>query len=288
MNVAVLGAGQRGRDVTRRCVNAGHTVRLWDDDANVVMDSIDEIERTIDDAALDAIDGTTGLESAISESQVVFDTTDGDTSTRRELLADVEATVDDETLIATGDRSVSVTAVATGLRVPGRAVGINVVERSPGTTIEVVIAEQTTTETKERACTLVEELGSDPLVVRDTPGFAVSRLELTTIAEAIRMVESNVATVEDIDRAASYEREVGPLAHADEIGLDTVLEDLEDLANRLDGRFDPPGLLREKVANGQLGARTGEGFYVWEDGEPTTGAAPEPAVPTRTTEFSPE
>jgi len=128
MEVAVLGATGDGRAIASRCALAGYAVRLHDGDANVVMDAIDAIEQRHGDEALTAIDGTTGLDAAVGDTDVVVDATDGDERTRRELVAEVEETVDEETLIATTGAAVSVTGVAAGLRKPGRAVGLHFVD----------------------------------------------------------------------------------------------------------------------------------------------------------------
>ncbi|EMA29757.1 3-hydroxyacyl-CoA dehydrogenase family protein [Haloarcula japonica] len=286
MIVAVLGTGRRGRDIAQRCVRAGHEVRLRGTDATDVMDRVDEIRRALNRDVSAGIDGTTGLESAVSGSDIVIDATDGGTESHRDVVAETETMIEDETLIAVSDTSLSVTAVATGLRSPDRAVGLNPVDPPDGAIVEVVIAEQTTVATRDRVTDFVESLDASPIVVRDTPGFAALRLELATIAEAVRMVEDGVAGVRDIDR--TFERgesdRDGPLVRADKHGLETVLAAFSDLADRLDERFEPPALLRQKVEDGQLGAVTGEGFYVWEDGEPTTGADPDPDVPTRDSE----
>ena len=286
MIVAVLGTGQRGRDIAQRCVRAGHEVRLRGTDASDVMDRVDEIRHALNGDISAGIDGTTGLESAVSGSDIVIDATDGGTDSHREVVAETETMVEAETLIAVSDTSLSVTAVATGLRSPDRAVGLNLVDPPDGAIVEVVIAEQTTAATRDRATDFVTGLDASPVVVRDTPGFAALRLELATIAEAVRMVEDRVAGVRDIDR--TFERgqsdRDGPLVRADRHGLETVITALEDLAERLDERFEPPPLLRRKVEDGQLGVVTGEGFYVWEDGTPIAGADPDPDVPTRGSE----
>lgn len=285
MDVAVLGAGQRGRDVARRAIRAGHDVDLWDADANAVMDCIDEVERGLDDpSVIDRVDGTTGLESAVDGAEVIVDATDAPVERRRELLDDVESAADEAALIATGDAATSVTAVAAGLRAPGRAVGLHVVDSPGGDVVEVVAADQTTDDAQTRATAFAETLGAPSISVRDAPGFAARRLELAEIAEAIRLVADGVAGVAAVDRAATGSAEGGPLARADAIGLDRVLTGLEDLTDRLDGRFGPPALLREKVRDGKLGAATGEGFYVWEDGEPTEAVGADSTGPIRTDE----
>lgn len=255
------------------------------------MDRIDEIERALDATGQqERVDGTTGLESAVSGAEVVIDAADRDTDGHRELVAETETMVGEDALLAVSEPTVSVTAVATGLRAPDRSVGLHLVDPPDGDVVEVVIAEQTTGRTRDRAAAFVESLDATPVVVRDTPGFAAMRLELAAIAEAVRMVEEGVASVRDVDRAFEREgagghgasdRRRGPLARADRLGLETVLSGLTDLSERLDARFEPPALLRRKVEDGRLGAATGEGFYVWENGEPTTGADPDPEVPTR-------
>jgi 3-hydroxybutyryl-CoA dehydrogenase len=281
MDVAVLGAGIRGRAVARHCVRAGHSVGLYAEDANAVMDSVDAVDRAVSVDATDHVTGTTGLAGAVEGAAVVVDTTEGDTDTRRELVAEVETFVDDETLIATGDTTVSVTAVAAGLRRPGRAVGLHFVDPEDSDLVEVVLADQTTPATRDRATEFVEGLDCIPVVVADTPGFAAARLELARIAEAIRMVETGVASVPDVDRAATRGADRrGPLARADAMGLDTVLAGLRDLRSRLGDRFAPPELLETAVESGHRGRQTGTGFYVWTDGDPAEPSDLAPDGPT--------
>jgi len=291
MDVAVLGAGATGLGITQVCAAAGHAVALHDADANVVMDGLDAVEAGLDDAvaagdlgseardgAVDRIEGTTGLEAAVGGADLVVDATGGDRSDRQSLFADVEELADRETLVATSATTVSVTAVAAGLRRPGRAVGLQFVDPPDAPLVEVVLADQTTAGTRDRAVAFVDSLGREPVVVRDAPGFVVSRLTLALSVEAMRMVEDGVAGVEAIDRAlvVGHDYPVGPLTAADRAGLDARLDELDYLADVLDDRFAPPPLLREKVERGHLGHKSGRGFYVWEGGEPVEPTEPDP------------
>jgi 3-hydroxybutyryl-CoA dehydrogenase len=119
----------------------------------------------------------------------------------------------------------------------------------------------------ERARSWVEAIGTTPVTVRDAPGFASSRLGVAIGLEAIRMLESGVAGAEDIDAAMTlgYQHPVGPLRLTDLVGLDVRLGIAEYLHAELGERFEPPALLRRMVAEGKLGRKSGEGFYVWED-----------------------
>ncbi|ACV48784.1 MULTISPECIES: 3-hydroxyacyl-CoA dehydrogenase family protein [Halomicrobium] len=286
MDVAVLGTSTTGHALAAWCLRSDAAVRLYGDDANAVMDSVDAVQRRA--GREDAIDGTTGLEAAVGGADVVFDLTGREIDARRDLLAEVEALVAVETLLVVGDTSDRITAVAAGLRRPGRALGIHVVDPAESRLVELVVAEQTTADTRDRAVSFVESLDTMPIVVRDTPGFATTRLDLAAIVEAVRMVEEGVASVTAIDRALELGRDhpIGPLGLADRLGLDTVLSALETLALELGGRFDPPDLLFEKVEAGDLGRQTGTGFYEWENGERVGPASPNPTVETRSAEAS--
>ncbi|QPV62127.1 3-hydroxyacyl-CoA dehydrogenase family protein [Halosimplex litoreum] len=296
MDVAVLGAGATGRGIAQCCAAAGHAVTLHDDDANVVMDGIDAVQAGLDDAAaageldadaresaVDSIEATTGLDGAVADADIVIETTDADREARRALFADVEEAVDEGTLVATSGSAVSVTAVAAGLRNPGRAVGLQFVDPPAAPLVEVVVAEQTAEPTRDAAVSFVDGLNRESIVVRDTPGAAATRLGLALAAEAVTMVDERAAGVAAIDRAttAGHDHPVGPLAAADERGLDATLEALEHLRSALGERFAPPPVLREKVEAGDLGRKTGEGFYVWEGDDPVEPSEPDPTPELR-------
>jgi 3-hydroxybutyryl-CoA dehydrogenase len=132
--------------------------------------------------------------------------------------------------------------------------------------VEVVVAPRTAPAAAELALELARRMEKDPIRVQDSPGFASSRLGLVIGLEAIRMVEAGIATPEDIDKAMSlgYGFPMGPLRLTDLVGLDVRLSIAEYLAQEIGPRFDPPRLLREKVARGELGKKSGRGFYAWD------------------------
>jgi 3-hydroxybutyryl-CoA dehydrogenase len=134
--------------------------------------------------------------------------------------------------------------------------------------IEIVRGERTSDATTEQVRAVAQKMGKTPIVVRDSPGFATSRLGVAIGLEAIRMLEEGVGSAEDIDRAMElgYNHPMGPLRLTDLVGLDVRLAIADYLASTLGPRFEPPQLLRDMVAQGKLGRKTREGFYRW-DGE---------------------
>jgi 3-hydroxybutyryl-CoA dehydrogenase len=132
--------------------------------------------------------------------------------------------------------------------------------------IEIVVGEATSAEALTSATSLAQQLGKTPIVVRDAPGFASSRLGVALGLEAIRMLEEGVASAEDIDTAMAlgYRHPMGPLRLTDLIGLDVRLAIAEHLERELGARFQPPELLRSLVGEGKLGKKTGQGFYRWD------------------------
>jgi 3-hydroxybutyryl-CoA dehydrogenase len=182
------------------------------------------------------------------------------------LLAAAEQSVGERCVLATNTSSLSVTDLAAALRHPGRFLGMHFFNPVPvSALIELVTAPDTTGDTLESAVRWTRALGKQEVVVGDSPGFASSRLGLALGLEAIRMVEEGVATPDAIDTAMSlgYKHPTGPLRLTDLVGLDVRLAIAEHLHATLGERFAPPRLLREKVARGELGRKSGQGFYAW-------------------------
>ncbi len=296
MDVAVLGAGPEGRDLAAVAARAGRDVSLHDGDATRVMDAIDRVERRLADAVdageissderraiLDRIDGTTGLEAAVSDAELIIETDVSGADALQERFAAIEELATRDALLAATIDDESITTAAAGLRQPGRAVGLHALDPQSAAVLEIVVADQTSRETVERVESFAEYLDCVPVVVRDTPGFASTRLALATEVEAMRIVADGIASVPDVDTAFAdrFDHPIGPLERADRAGLDRRLDVLESVADALGERFRPPPMLEELVGSGYMGVETGRGFYDWEDGETAGSALPDPEIVER-------
>ncbi|TQL68691.1 3-hydroxyacyl-CoA dehydrogenase [Nocardioides albertanoniae] len=184
---------------------------------------------------------------------------------KTEVLAAVEKVVPDAVL-ATNTSSLSVDGLAAALANPQRFLGLHFFNPVPASAlVEIVVGDQTASPVVEDATAWVEALGKTAITVADSPGFASSRLGVALALEAMRMLEEGVASAEDIDAAMTlgYKHPMGPLRTTDVVGLDVRLSIAEHLAKEVGPRFDPPAILRDKVAAGELGRKGGKGFYVW-------------------------
>lgn len=283
LTVAVLGGGTMGRGIGQVMAMAGHQVSIRDVDEDVLENAGETIVSNLDGgvergkiaheekaATLERLSFTTDLRTALTGVDLVVEAVPESMDLKREVFTDAESHVDESTIIATNTSSLSVTAVADALDRPDRAIGMhffNPVHILP--LVEIVVPEQAADETVEFAGAVIAQMDKEPIVVRDSPGFASSRLGVTLAVEAIRMLEAGVASTRDIDRAMTlgYNHPMGPLELTDVVGLDVRLDILEHLREELGERFKPPTLLRQKVRAGHLGKKTGMGFYHWEDGE---------------------
>jgi 3-hydroxybutyryl-CoA dehydrogenase len=283
MQVAVLGAGTMGHGIAQVSAMAGHEVQLRDIDADIIAEGLDAIEANLTEGidrgkvteterseTMERLTGTTALAEAVAGADLVVEAVPEEMALKRETFRDVEGAVGPETVIATNTSSLSVTDLASTLEAPGRAVGLHFFNPPHiMALVEVVVAEQTSSETLAVAREFVDSIEKTAVEVRDSPGFATSRLGVALGVEAIRMVQEGVAAPRDIDTAMElgYNHPMGPLELGDHVGLDVRLDILEYLRDELGERFRPPQILRRKVRAGKLGKKTGEGFYVWEDGE---------------------
>ena len=201
----------------------------------------------------------------LARSQVVVEAVPEHVALKAKVLAAIEDHAPDA-WVATNTSSLSVDGLAATLARPDRFVGLHFFNPVPASSlVEVVVGTATSEELVQLARGWVEGIGKTGITVRDTPGFASSRLGVALALEAMRMVEAGVASAEDIDTAMTlgYKHPMGPLRTTDVVGLDVRLAIAEHLASELGPRFEPPRILRAKVAAGDLGRKTGRGFFTW-------------------------
>jgi 3-hydroxybutyryl-CoA dehydrogenase len=185
-----------------------------------------------------------------------------------ELKANMLSRVEDvaaEAFLATNTSSLSVDGLAAALSRPERFVGLHFFNPVPASElVEIVVGAKTAAELVSEAKGWVEALGKTAITVADSPGFASSRLGVAIALEAMRMLEEGVASAADIDTAMTlgYKHPMGPLRTTDLVGLDVRLAIAEHLAREVGPRFEPPTILRQKVAAGELGRRTGRGWQL--------------------------
>jgi len=287
--VAVLGAGTMGHGIAQVAAQAGFEVRLCDVQSAFVERGLIKIRENLEggvargkvtpgarDATLGRLTGTTDIREAVADADVVIEAIPENLDLKRAAFAEIERHAPPEALLASNTSSLRVSRIAEATVRPQRVVGMhffNPVHIQK--LVEIVIGDQSSPEAVEWAKAIGIGLGKTPIVVRDVPGFASSRLGIAIGMEAIRMLEQGVATAADIDKAMvlGYGHPMGPLQLTDVVGLDVRLAIAEYLHAELGERFRPPELLRRKVAAGALGQKAGVGFYRWEGGQPA-GEAP--------------
>jgi 3-hydroxybutyryl-CoA dehydrogenase len=172
----------------------------------------------------------------------------------------------DPHLLGTNTSSISIDVLAAGLARPDALVGVHFFNPVwVNALVEIVVGQRTRPECVSSAQDLARLLGKEAITVADRPGFASSRLGVLLGLEAIRMVEEGVASVADIDRAMEigYRHPMGPLRLTDLVGLDVRLSIARNLEATFGDRFSPPALLEEMVARGDVGKKSGKGFYEW-------------------------
>ena len=275
--VGVLGGGRMGAGIAHAFCTAGATVVVVerdDDAASAAYDRVagalaKSVERgTVSESLADLtarLSVSTNY-AAFSGAGLVVEAVPEDFGLKAAALVAVEEQLGSEAWLASNTSSLSVSGLAEKLQRPERFCGLHFFNPVPASTlIEVVLGKQTSGELAEAAAAWAQDLGKTPVVVNDAPGFASSRLGVAIALEAMRMVEEGVATAEDIDAAMvlGYKHPTGPLRTTDIVGLDVRLGIAEYLVETLGPRFEPPQILRDKVARGELGRKSGKGFFDW-------------------------
>ncbi|MGW5577020.1 3-hydroxyacyl-CoA dehydrogenase family protein [Micromonospora chokoriensis] len=276
----VVGAGTMGLGIAYVAAGAGHTVELVEVDpergASARNRLADLWERAVQRGKLSADDAAANrqritlrptLTDVAPAPEVIVEAVPERLDLKRAVLRDAAALR--PALLGSNTSSIAIGELAAGLDAPERFLGLHFFNPVWAMTLlEIVVGPATAEETTAAAVALAGRLGKDPVVVRDMPGFATSRLGVTLGLEAIRMVADEVASPADIDKAMvlGYRHPIGPLELTDLVGLDVRLDIARTLQAAYGDRFAPPPLLVEMVAEGRLGKKSGQGFYRWEGG----------------------
>ncbi len=279
--VAVLGAGTMGHGIAHVSALAGYQTALYDIDDGKVQAGLSKIKANLAKSvekgkatqqamedALARLSGNVELAEAVRDADLVVEAVPEILELKRKLLGSVAQHVSATCVLGTNTSSLSIANIAEGLPSPERVIGLhffNPVHIMK--LLEIVVGAQTSPGTLATAQAYGASIGKDCIVVKDSPGFATSRLGLVIGLEAIRMVEEGVASPEDIDKAMvlGYGFPMGPLRLSDLVGLDVRLNIADYLSKKLPqgAHFEPPALMRKMVAEGKLGQKSGQGFYTW-------------------------
>ncbi|MET1058463.1 MAG: 3-hydroxyacyl-CoA dehydrogenase family protein [Nocardioides sp.] len=274
--VGVYGGGRMGAGIAHAFLAAGSAVVVVETDEAAVAAARERVATSLRGAeergklagtaaeAVARLDVTTDP-AALAAAGLVVEAVPEDPALKGRVLATVQDAAP-EAVLATNTSSLSIDGLAAGLRTPERFVGLHFFNPVPASSlVEIVSGSATSGELVEAAQSWVHALGKTAITVTDSPGFASSRLGVAIALEAMRMLEEGVASAADIDTAMTlgYRHPVGPLRTTDLVGLDVRLAIAEHLAREVGTRFEPPRILRDKVAAGELGRKTGRGFYDW-------------------------
>lgn len=268
--IGVIGAGRMGAGIAHAFLLGGAEVVVVESSADAAATGRERIERSLAKSAErgQTDHGRLSVETqrgALVECGLIIEAVPEDADLKAAVLGEI-ANIAPEASLATNTSSLSVTELAGRLPRPERLIGLHFFNPVPSSAlVEIVVSESTSAQLVTAAQQWVAAIGKTAITVQDSPGFASSRLGVAIALEAMRMVDEGVATAADIDTAMTlgYRHPVGPLKTTDLVGLDVRLAIAEHLERELGPRFAPPQVLRDKVAAGQLGRKTGHGFYDW-------------------------
>jgi len=278
--IAVVGAGTMGRGIAHVAALSGHQVALHDSFPGALEKARAQIEADLatgirkgklTDAdrarALENLRLEATLGDAARDADLVVEAIIEDLDKKRTIFAALDRFAPEGAVLATNTSSLPVGLIAASTRRPERVLGMhffNPVHLMK--LVEVVVHPGTADAARDRVLETARKMGKTPIVVKDSPGFATSRLGVILGLEAMRMLEQGVASAEDIDRAMElgYNHPMGPLKLTDLVGLDVRLAIAEHLHRELkDDQYRPPEILKKKVQAGELGKKTKKGFYSW-------------------------
>ena len=277
--VGIVGAGTMGNGIAQVCALAGLSVRMIDIADTAVQRGVATVSKNLDrlvakdklsatdkDAVLGRIVGGTDY-AALKDCDLVIEAATENLPLKLKILQQLDELLGDKVAIATNTSSISITQLAAVVRNPGRFIGMHFFNPVPVMgLVELIRGLQTDEATHALSDAFVRHIGKTPVTVRNSPGFVVNRILCPMINEAIFVLQEGLASAEDIDAGMRLgcNHPIGPLALADMIGLDTMLAVMEVFYEGFnDPKYRPAPLLKEMVAAGYLGRKTGRGFYTY-------------------------
>jgi 3-hydroxybutyryl-CoA dehydrogenase len=277
--VGIVGAGTMGNGIAQVSAAAGYDVIMRDVEAEFVERGLDAIDDSLGrlvrkdalgqdeaDAARERLTGTTDL-ADLADADLVVEAAPEEMELKRDVFADLDEAVDEDVVLATNTSTLSVTTIAAATDRAALVLGLHFMNPVPLMEgVELVVGERTDDAVVEFAHDFAESLGKETWEADDKPGFVSNRILMPWINEGVRAFDEGVATKADIDRGMKLGTNVpmGPLELADHIGLDVCLHATETLHEELGDRYTPAYLLKRKVEAGDLGKKTGRGFYEYD------------------------
>ncbi|WP_136589097.1 3-hydroxyacyl-CoA dehydrogenase family protein [Salinigranum halophilum] len=277
--VGIVGAGTMGNGIAQVAATAGYDVVMRDIESEFVERGFDSIDSSLSrlvekeqltqaeaDAARDRITGTTAF-ADLAAADLVVEAAVENMDVKKDIFADLADLVDEDVVLATNTSTLSITSIAAATERPEHVVGLHFMNPVPVMKgVEVVRGELTSEAAVDLAHGFAESLEKETWESDDKPGFVTNRILMPWLNEGIRAFDEGVASKEDIDRGMTLGTNVpmGPLTLADHIGLDVCLHASETLYDELGDRYKPAYLLKRKVEAGELGKKTGSGFYDYE------------------------
>ena len=279
--ITVLGAGTMGHGIAINAATAGYHVTLHDVSPEAVEAGMSRIKAFLDkgvtrgkttekqrDDAIARVTGAADFAEAVSQADLVIEAAPEQLELKKKIFSDLGQACPAHTLLASNTSSCSVTEMALASGRPAQVIGAHFFNPVPiMKLLEVIVTDFTAPETKQALLTFAERLGKTTAVIKDSPGFATSRLGIAIALEAIRMVEQEVAEPHDIDTCMElgYRFPMGPLRLTDLVGLDVRLGIADTIyAATQSPVFQAPDLLRQMVNDGKLGRKSGQGFYRYD------------------------
>ncbi|MGL5057316.1 MAG: 3-hydroxybutyryl-CoA dehydrogenase [Fusobacteriaceae bacterium] len=277
MNIFIIGAGVMSTGIAQVFANGGHDVLVTDISEIALINSKKSITKTlnklvekekIDEATksmiLSKIYFSQNLEAA-KDADLVIEAISENISLKKELFNKLDSICSQNTIFATNTSSLSITEIATATKHPERVIGMHFFNPAPVMKlVEIIKGYTTSSEVYEAVLDICKDLGKEPVLCEEAPGFVVNRILIPMINEAVGILADGVANVEEIDNAMKYgaNHPIGPLALGDLVGLDVVLSIMDILNTEFgDSKYRAHPLLKKMVRAGKLGRKSGEGFY---------------------------